>query len=67
MPSTLRGNGDESLQDVVSAVGRVLVDEDVLHYGMEAEVLGTALLFLKENPGSNISEALMAGYMEWDL
>ena len=67
MPSTIRGNGEESLQDVISAVNRVLVDEDVLHYGLEAEVLGTALLFLKENPDANIATALAMGYMEWDL
>jgi hypothetical protein len=67
MPSSIKGTTDESLQDVVSAVGRVLVDEDVLHYGLEAEVLGTALLYLKENPNATIGEALAAGFYEWDL
>jgi hypothetical protein len=67
MPSTIRGNGEESLEDAVTAVAKVLNDEDVKHYGLEAEVLGTALLFLKENPDANIATALSAGYTEWDL
>jgi hypothetical protein len=67
MPTTLKHSTDESLTDVISAVTKVLDDEDVKHYGLEAEVLGTALLYLKENPGENIASALAAGYMEWDL
>jgi len=67
MPSTINGSTEESLQNVVSAVAKVLNDEDVKHFGLEAEVLGTALLFLKENPDANIATALAAGYMEWDL
>ena len=67
MPRSLRGTTNESLEDAVRAVGRVLVDEDVLHYGLEAEVLGTALLYLKENPDATIDEALSAGFVEWDV
>lgn len=67
MPSTIRGTSGESLVDAVSAVGRVLRDVDVLHYGMEAEVLGTALLFLKENPDATIASAIAVGFIEWDL
>jgi hypothetical protein len=67
MPSTLKGSTNESLMDVVSAVGRVFVDEDVLHYGLEAEILGTALLYLKENPDADIATAIEAGFIEWDV
>lgn len=67
MPSSIRGTSGESLADAVSAVGRVLVDEDVLHYGMEAEVLGTALIYMKENPDATVTEAIAAGFIEWDL
>ena len=67
MPSTLKYTTDESLDDVVSAVLKVLEDEDVKHFGLEAEVLGTALLYLKENPNDNIATALAMGFVEWDL
>jgi hypothetical protein len=44
-----------------------LSDEDVKHFGLEAEILGTALLFLKENPNENIATALAVGFSDWDV
>ena len=67
MPSAINGTSGESLADAVSAVGRVLSDDDVVNYGMEAEVLGTALIYMKENPSATVEEAISAGFIEWDL
>jgi len=67
MPSAINGTSGESLADAVSAVGRVLSDDDVVNYGMEAEVLGTALIYMKENPNATVAEAIAAGFIEWDL
>ena len=67
MPSAINGTSGGSLEDAVRLVGKVLVDEDVVHYGMEAEVLGTALIYMKENPNATVEEAITAGFIEWDL
>ena len=67
MPSAINGTSGESLADAVSAVSRVLSDDDVVNYGMEAEVLGTALIYMKENPNATVEEAIAAGFIEWDL
>jgi hypothetical protein len=67
MPSSIRGTSGESLADAVQSVSRVLSDDDVVNYGMEAEVLGAALIYMKENPNATVDEAIAAGFIEWDL
>jgi hypothetical protein len=67
MSTSINGTTNESLEDVIRAVGNVLSDEDVKHFGLEAEILGTALLFLKENPNENIATALAVGFSDWDV
>lgn len=67
MATSIRGTTDESLKDVIQAVGNVLSDDDVKHFGLEAEILGTALLFLKENPNKTIATALAVGLADWDI
>lgn len=67
MPSAINGTSGESLENAIRLVNKVMVDEDVLHYGMEAEVLGTALIYMKENPNATVKEAIAAGFIEWDL
>lgn len=67
MPRSLKGTSNEDLATVINDVVEVLKDEDVVHFGMQAEVLGTALIYLKENPDATIKEALGAGFIEWDL
>lgn len=67
MPRSLKGTSNEDLAEVLNDVASVLQDEDVVHFGLQAEVLGTALIYLKENPDATIKEALHAGFIEWDL
>ena len=66
MASSLHGTytaetTDQVIHDVSKAV------QLASNFGMEIEVLHTALLFLKENPNATIHDALKAGLMDWDL
>jgi phage protein D len=65
MASSIKGTTDESLDVTVSDVAFVLKIAE--KSGMEAEVLATALIYLKENPQTTIGRALYVGMSDWDL
>jgi|688.fasta_scaffold67678_5 hypothetical protein len=49
--------------NVVSEIIQIINEQG--HYPLLPEVVTWALLYMKENPSSTISEAIVAGYREW--
>jgi hypothetical protein len=65
MASSIKGTTDESLDVTVSDVAFVL--KIAKKSGLEAEVIATALMYLKENHEVTIARALYVGMSDWDL
>jgi hypothetical protein len=65
----MTSNIDEILyEDIERVIGDV---HDVLNrteqYHLQCEVIASAMIYLKENPESSISDALSAGLSDWDV
>lgn len=58
---------DEYLDEVISLVTMILSDSEVKKYKLEAKVLATALIMIKERPKTSIIEVLKASLKEWDV
>lgn len=47
----------------------LIVTDEILKesrdFRLEAEVVGYALMYMRDNPKSQLSEAMIAGYEEW--
>jgi hypothetical protein len=54
-----------SLSDTVTSVSTML--SIAKGYGLECEVVASALEYMKANPDCNIIDAIQAGLSEWDL
>ena len=61
MATSTKGNITETMDDVAQAL------KFAGEYGLETEVVATAMLFLKENPEATINEALHVGLSDWDI
>ncbi len=55
---------EKRLEDL-DAIGKVL--HEAGQYGLTYEVVLSALLHMKNQPGSSIEDALVAAKAEWDL
>jgi hypothetical protein len=51
------------ITEIMNRVSEALQRAD--KYGLSAEVISFALIYLKENPDRSISEALNYGFNEW--
>lgn len=58
---------DEYLDEVISLVTMILSDSEVKKYKLEAKVLATALIMIKERPKTSIIEVLKASLEKWDV
>lgn len=65
MASSIRGTSGEDLAEIVDKVMFVLCKAS--HYDLEAEVVATAMVYLKENPDASIETALSVGLSDWDI
>ena len=65
MASSVKGISDERLEIAVTNVATTLKFAE--KHGLEAEVIGTAMVYLKENPDATISEALRVALSDWDV
>ena len=54
-----------STTEILNMVNETLEQSKI--HGLESEVIGYALIRLKENPTLTISQALEAGLQEWDV
>jgi hypothetical protein len=55
----------EKLADVVPLVEETL--ERSFDYGLDAEVIATAMIYLQGHPESTIENALRIGLNDWDI
>ena len=65
MASSIRGDSGESLENTVKNVCDTL--NLAGKFGLEAETIATAMIYLKENPDKTIEDALNAGLGDWDV
>jgi hypothetical protein len=65
MASSIKGTTEEKLGETVKNVGNVLILAE--EFGLQGEVIATAMIYLKENPGATIEEALQVGLQDWDI
>ena len=65
MASSIKGTSGESLINVGRNVDDTL--KSARRYGLEVEVISTALIFLKENPTMQIEYALHVALQDWDV
>lgn len=65
MASSLTGTSGESLTEAVLNASEAL--DQAKKHDLEAEVVATAMIWLKENPDKSIFQALEVGMGDWDL
>lgn len=56
---------DQKLLDIVDLVGEAM--HEAAPYDLQIEVIATAMQYLQQNPGMDISVALQHGLNEWDI
>jgi len=64
MSSSITGSR-ESLVEVVPLVNGML--NQVAPYGLEVEVISTAMIYLQGHPESTIENAIRTGLNDWDI
>lgn len=64
MASSIEGTKLDSAK-LIGIIHTVLLN--AADYGLEAEVVATAMIYLKENPKATIEEALEVGLQDWDI
>jgi hypothetical protein len=64
MASSIMGS-KESLTEVIPLVHEML--NRVAPYGLEVEVIATALIYLQDHPESTIENAIIIGLNDWDI
>jgi len=65
MATSIKGTSREDLATVIESVSAAM--DDAIQYNLVAEVIATAMIYLKENPNASIDEALDAGLSDWDI
>lgn len=56
---------DKDLTEIIDLVGEAL--HEAAEYGLQIEVMASAMQKLRDNPGMHISIALQHGLNEWDV
>lgn len=65
MASSLKSTTKESLSETSENVMYCL--QAASKYGLEVEVIATAMVYIKENPDKSIEDALNVGLSDWDI
>jgi len=56
---------NQDLTEIIDLVGDVM--HETAEYGLQIEVMASAMQMLRDNPGMDISIALQHGLNEWDV
>jgi len=56
---------NQELLEIIDLVGQAL--HEASEYGLQIEVMASAMQQLQKNPGMDISVALQNAMLEWDL
>lgn len=56
---------DHTLLEAVDLVGQTLQEAEP--YGMQAEVIASAIGYIRTNPNIDLSVALQCGLQDWDV
>jgi len=56
---------NQELLEIIDLVGQAL--HEAAEYGLQIEVMASAMQQLQKNPGMDISVALQNAMLEWDL
>jgi hypothetical protein len=58
-------NINENLSETIELVYQTFKEANC--YGLEIEIMASAMKYLQENPGTKISTALQNAMIEWDI
>ena len=56
---------NKDLTEIINLVADTM--HEAAHYGLVVEVIASAMQFLRDNPGTDISTAIQHGLNEWDI